>query len=287
MAASAGSPAQRLGSPMHFAQREPHARPIFAVLGRYLAELAILLAIGAGFGWMGPFGTFGALGTPERFAYWLLSMPLVGVPASLAMNTTMRSPVLARFPWPARILLGAAIAAVPGVLIVRALSDLFAIQLGGSFATFTGAFVSVAVVIAVVGLCVTSLTGRHHYAAPVAHGAAMQAAPPLAPRPAASPFLDRIPPRLGRTLRRIETEDHYLRVHTDLGHDLVLFRLADALAELDPALGEQVHRSHWVARAAVAGIERDGPRTTLRLVDGARVPVSRTFLPALRKAGWL
>jgi DNA-binding LytR/AlgR family response regulator len=48
-----------------------------------------------------------------------------------------------------------------------------------------------------------------------------------------------------------------------------------------------VHRSYWVARKAVAAVEREGHRTELVLTSGDRVPVSRTYLPMLRQAGWL
>ena len=66
------------------------------------------------------------------------------------------------------------------------------------------------------------------------------------------------PSKLGTELLHIEVEDHYLRVHTNLGSDLILLRLSDAIGELDQAIGRQVHRSHWVSRRAVAGIERNG-----------------------------
>lgn len=46
-------------------------------------------------------------------------------------------------------------------------------------------------------------------------------------------------------------EDRYLRIHTDGGSDLILMRLRDAVGELAGADGLQVHRSFWVARAAV------------------------------------
>jgi DNA-binding LytR/AlgR family response regulator len=102
-----------------------------------------------------------------------------------------------------------------------------------------------------------------------------------------APFLRRIPLKLGSELLYIATEDHYLRVTTKLGSDLILFRLSDAIAELGPAAGQQVHRSYWVARDAVAAIERNGQRTSLTLVNGAEIPVSRTYLRNLRDAGWL
>ena len=105
--------------------------------------------------------------------------------------------------------------------------------------------------------------------------------------PAESAFVRRLPARLGVDLLYIEVEDHYLRVHTSLGNGLLLLRLSDAVAELDPTLGRQVHRSYWVARRAVSSVERERYRVRLILSNGARVPVSRTFLPKLRAEGWL
>jgi DNA-binding LytR/AlgR family response regulator len=63
-------------------------------------------------------------------------------------------------------------------------------------------------------------------------------------------------------------------------------RLADALAELEGLEGAQVHRSWWVARAAVTGARRGEGRATLTLKNGALAPVSRTYARALREAGW-
>jgi DNA-binding LytR/AlgR family response regulator len=101
-------------------------------------------------------------------------------------------------------------------------------------------------------------------------------------------FADKLPLRLraGRLLA-LEAEDHYLRVHTDAGSDLILLRLVDAVAETDGLDGARCHRSWWVARAAVTAVERDGARTLLGIGPALRVPVSRSYLPELRAAGWL
>jgi hypothetical protein len=112
------------------------------------------------------------------------------------------------------------------------------------------------------------------------HAAATPDAPP-------AKFLDRLPPRLrGGELYAVEAEDHYLRLHTSLGQDLILMRLADALVELEGLEGAQTHRSWWVARAAVTSAERLDGRAVLTLRDGAGAPVSRGFVKALRAAGW-
>lgn len=100
-------------------------------------------------------------------------------------------------------------------------------------------------------------------------------------------FLDRLPPRLrGARLIAVQSEDHYLRLHTDRGSDLILMRLADALSELEGLEGAQTHRSWWVARDAVRDVARGDGRATLTLDGGLSVPVSRRHARALRAAGW-
>ena len=98
---------------------------------------------------------------------------------------------------------------------------------------------------------------------------------------------DRLPPRFGSgRLIALEAEDHYLRIHTDLGSDIILMRMVDAVALLDTVPGARVHRSWWVARSAVEGSSSIDGRTTLRLATGLAVPVSRSMRPALAAQGW-
>jgi hypothetical protein len=104
---------------------------------------------------------------------------------------------------------------------------------------------------------------------------------------AAARFIDRLPPRLrGATLLAVEAQDHYLRLHTDRGSDLILLRLSDALAELSGLDGAQTHRSWWVARGAVKDVRRQGGRAILTLSNGLEAPVSRAQAAVLRRAGW-
>jgi DNA-binding LytR/AlgR family response regulator len=109
-----------------------------------------------------------------------------------------------------------------------------------------------------------------------------------APSTAATPaFLKRLPSKLlGAELYAVEAEDHYLRLHTSKGQDLILFRLADAIAELEGLEGAQTHRSWWTARAAIAEVRRAEGRVDLVLKSGATVPVSRRNVKSLRDLGW-
>lgn len=94
-------------------------------------------------------------------------------------------------------------------------------------------------------------------------------------------------PRLGREILCLAMEDHYVRVHTPLGAELLLMPMARAVAGLGAIDGVRVHRSWWVARAAVIRI--DGPARSMRLhlVNGMVVPVARRAVADLRARGWL
>lgn len=84
----------------------------------------------------------------------------------------------------------------------------------------------------------------------------------------------------------LQMEDHYVRVHGPWGSDLVLASMRQAVGELGDVPGLRVHRSWWVARAAVEGVEQNGRSVLLVLVNGLRVPVARNRLAELRAAGW-
>ena len=100
-------------------------------------------------------------------------------------------------------------------------------------------------------------------------------------------FLDRLPFKLrGAVIRAVSSEDHYLRIHTDRGSDLILMRLSDAVEELEGLEGARTHRSWWVAREAVRGVERGDGRATLTLDGGLSAPVSRRYARMLRDAEW-
>ncbi|GAA4641698.1 LytTR family DNA-binding domain-containing protein [Pontixanthobacter gangjinensis] len=106
------------------------------------------------------------------------------------------------------------------------------------------------------------------------------------PEETVAKFIDRLPPALGSDLIALEMEDHYVRAHTALGSELVLLRLRDAVAELGGLDGQQVHRSWWVARGAVADVKRERRNVRLVLDGGLEAPVSRANVAQLKELGW-
>ena len=80
-------------------------------------------------------------------------------------------------------------------------------------------------------------------------------------------------------------EAHYVDIVTERGKTLVLMRLADAIRETTGVPGLQIHRSHWVAHAAVVKAHRADGKVQLELSNGLRLPISRGYLPAAKEAG--
>ena len=94
-------------------------------------------------------------------------------------------------------------------------------------------------------------------------------------------FLDRLPGNLGRDVLYLNVSGHYVNAVTAEGSGVILMRFADAVAELGD-LGMQVHRSYWVAHRHITGIFRRDERTMVRVTGGHELPVSRTYLTAVR-----
>lgn len=102
------------------------------------------------------------------------------------------------------------------------------------------------------------------------------------PAPTERPrLLSRLAPDIDGAILHLSVSDHYVEVATERGSGRVLMRFSDAVDEVAPVEGLQVHRSHWVARKAVMRIERQTGRTFVILTNGTRVPVSRAYLSAL------
>lgn len=208
----------------------------------------------------------------NRLAYWIIAMNVGAVMGQLVRTGTRRF-----LRDDQNILLGAALTAigvaVPGTLLIWLLSGaMFADRLG------IDSYLQLLVPVLVISLAMTSL----FFLIAVARTRATVAGP-TPPK-----FLDRLPLKLrGGALYAVEAEDHYLRLHTSKGQDLILMRLSDAISELDGIEGLQTHRSWWVAKDGVANVRRDSGKVILVLKDQAEAPVARNNVRALREAGWL
>jgi len=124
----------------------------------------------------------------------------------------------------------------------------------------------------------------------VAHLAerAVHTEPALPEKEARAPIFERIKPNLrSGEIYGLMAEDHYVRIITSKGDDLILMRLSDAIKELGPINGLPVHRSWWVAEAGVKSVKKSEGKISLELHSGQIVPVSRSNVKSVKQAGWV
>ena len=237
------------------------------------------------FAFIGPFGTYDSLGLAGRLGYWAVAMGgnwLVCGGIMMAALVTVGGESMRR-----RVLVAACaapLAAAPGTGLVYGAEALFRPGYAAGISVPV-IYLSVVVLMLVIGMSVVSVIEVRRR---LAEGGEAAVADASAARPDSAPgtrFLDRLPEKLGRDLVYLKTADHYVEAVTTAGSTLVLMRFVDAVAELDGAGGLRVHRSYWVARQHVEGAARRDGRTTLRLTGGHEVPVSRTYMAAVRAAG--
>lgn len=246
--------------------------PLLGTVRDWAIDLGVAVGIGALLGLMGPFGSFFNAGPAVRIAYWAggvaCGMALFGVLTRLAALGARRTGAPDWTIAPLVILVGSALHAPPLRLIAIALWPM--IETAVSPLAWYGQCVAVATPIVVAYYFIRV---RSRVRTPAREGLV----PVAAPAPAAFP---------GAVLY-LKMEDHYVRVRTEHGSRLEMGPLARVTAGLSGVEGLQVHRSWWVARRAISGVERDGRNLRLRLVDGQTAPVSRASVAKLRAAGWL
>ena len=258
-------------APLNFALREMQR------LARLPQSWLVLGAVSVVMGLVGPFGTFEMTLLP-RLAYWIAVVTGTTAIGTL-VELTVAEAIGTRLPGPLAAGIGGAVAGVPIALAVWAFNAL----------VFSGDGEAISLWL-LLGYCVpiaAVVTAAGNGLRRPAPGQPSPNAPAEMAATAPPPLLERLPrPQRGRLIH-LAVSDHYVEVTTEKGTSLVLMRLSDAIKETEPVMGLQVHRSHWVALDAVRRGLRQGGKPVLELETGALVPVSRTYLDAVRAAGLL
>ena len=262
---------------------------VFGTPREWATDLAIISVVGVFMGVIGPFGSFNGGPIEARIAYWVANMWIGFIALSTFVRLSARAAMRFDLPIWFVIAFGVAVGALPLAIVLGYFSATFWPPNHGRLTPLFTQYAQTLAISEPLSFAYYFLIDRGWRSA--ARQARAGAPDPFAgPRPAVREgpgFLDRLPPRLGRDLLCLQMEDHYVRAHTATGSDLILTPLKDAIAELGGADGLQVHRSWWVARAAVAAPVASGRNLSLRLSNGLEVPVSRASVAKLRAAGWL
>jgi DNA-binding LytR/AlgR family response regulator len=245
------------------------------IIRNAIITLIIALIVGT----IGPFGTFVEMTVLDRYLYWLAIVFLNWAQILGVILLLERAEWTDKWPRWAIIATSCAIASLPATFEVFWLESIFRPTASLQILAIWQLFFYVLFLSLVIGVPAFSFSHYGKKEQNVGEEIVNMKAP--------SPFLQRIPDALGQDLYCLKAEDHYLRVYTSRGDDLILHRLSDAAAELDDQVGAQVHRSYWVAKKAIDHVSGSGQNTVLHLKNELEVPVSRTYLPKIKAAGWL
>ncbi|GJD74148.1 LytTR family DNA-binding domain-containing protein [Methylobacterium goesingense] len=234
----------------------------------------VFAAVGAGvlLAMLGPFGTYLNHGPVARVGYWIAAMLLGFVLYGGAFAAAgLVAPLGHR--WRGLVLVGAALlASIPETAITRALAFRLWPELAALGLSWPLWFAQASLL----GLMAVAIAERMRRCGAV---------PPGGGRPMSTAG-GRPVPALPSDLLALQMEDHYVRVHTARGSDLILMPLVRAMDGVEKP-GLRVHRSWWVARDAVVAVDGTPRAMRLRLSNGVVAPVARSAVVHLREAGWL
>lgn len=241
----------------------PRTLAIWAV-----ASLTIALA--------GPFGTYAEMPIPGRLVFWACvfgAAVLVPRPGRPGVRRWLTGPHM----WTRGVVgsIGFATVFTPMVRLFHAMVMSGAASRGLPLITLW----LVLFLCSILETAIWAVAQEQRDAAPAPAAPQPLAEPEPVPEPVPEPprLVQRLDPGLRGRLVALSVRDHYVEVTTDRGEASLLMRFADALDELGATEGMRVHRSHWVARSAMAGLERQAARLFLRLKNGRLVPVSRSY----------
>lgn len=252
---------------------------------RLWAEVGLAVACGFVLAVLGPFHTYQSEPL-QRLGFWI-GLCAVWCVLMMVMEVLVdRSPLAQHLSWSQRLAVKLMLATFPMLLAVApAIEALFHVTPG--WHKLVHLYPRTLLVGAGMTLVSIAVIGRR----PRMDSFIADAEPRFAARPASvaiiEPTADALQERLPLHLRGLvlclQMEDHYVRIHTDRGSAMVLMRMGDAVAALGER-GLRVHRSWWVAHAAVKAGGRAGRTLRIELHNGLMVPVSKPYAEAVREA---
>lgn len=230
------------------------------------SALGIMIGVAAILTLIAPFDMRGVMGPVQGFVYWAV---VVATTYSIGFitNGVLRTRVPTARPKLARIAISGFVTGI-GVVVCVGIINWIALSFvprGTDLAMFLANTFAIAFIVAFI---FNALMDRDDALRPPS-------------------LLDRIPLDKRAPLVALSVQDHYVRIRTLKGEEVILMRLSDAMREVGDTAGVQVHRSHWIATAQVASAVRKGDGAVLTMATGDIIPVSRTNIAAIREAGLL
>ena len=234
-------------------------------LGLHLTGFLVVVALLV---YLGPFGTWDSLSFSDRLVFWMASVGMNWLVGLVVFTVTILAfRARKRSPWAGLVLAGL-ISALPGTGTVWLVVSAYLDYRPSTLSSVAGLYSQVLVLHLLIGSLVFHLIERSSRRRETGRETGVESSPSdrrSDPEPSPAPeaaLLARLSERSRAELLHLRMQDHYVEVHTAAGSEMLLLRFRDALREVEDIDGLRVHRSHWVARAAVVGVERQrgGPR---------------------------
>ncbi|MEP4050777.1 MAG: LytTR family DNA-binding domain-containing protein [Litorimonas sp.] len=243
-----------------------------AILKQYSWQIAlVILGFGFVFSVLGVYDTH-ALPFYMRFTFWTATMA-TGLIATILIMPILVTRVLKSYHPAVHVIMGSIIASIPVTLVITIFNPTFSFESSLKIWMLQFGYVLI-ISLVVAGVAYPFLKKIGAYGE-------IQ----TTDQSVVQTFLKRLPIKYHNAeLLGFSAEDHYLRVYTNKGEDLILLRFADAMRELSNAEGLQVHRSWWVAKSGVSDVQTNSGKKVLVLASGIKVPVSRTFMKNAKQA---
>jgi hypothetical protein len=262
--------------PMSFAKREiqgQNALRIAIDMKKYRRDMLVMAVIAVFLTFMNPFNATGQLSFPLALLYWFAMIFVGGAVGEVGMR--IYDQVRPQGPVWGMLTVASITSALAVSGFIIAIETVFN---RGVPMLYWPRIYGLVLIISIGISLITYITERAFH-------------PQDAVTTASSPtdkFMQRLPVKFRTAaLHAIASEDHYLRVYTSMGEELILMRLADAVRELGGADGIQVHRSWWIAKAGITDEKKQDGRTLLILESGTEVPVSRSYRAKAKEVGFI
>lgn len=233
--------------------------------------IGVMVAVIVVLGISGPFQTFKSLPIGPRLAYWTAMTACSFATGLFFGKWAMTAMRRAKLPIYFRVVAGGFVAGLPVALVVSAINALTFENYGHNGYSVLANF-GYGIAISTIVLLLFVLFDR------TKHDGNSAGKPKL---------VERVPLAQRGKLISLSVQDHYVEVTTTKGTTLVLMRLLDAIDETGGVEGLRVHRSHWVALDGVKSAYRRDGKVSIVTSAGAELPVSRTYVGAVKKAGLL
>ena len=254
---------------------------------RIMLELWATLVLAGIVAFLGPFGTYLMDDYLQRFWYWWALMMGAYITMRPIMLLLGRIARMTKLPASALVFWGLLLASFPLALLWQVSSPEHDRLLGGYVGLLSFTL-----------LCATSVV-LVAWSANKADRFLLEQTQTLTPPNHLETRIDEYPrkakdevPRLlarlstgaGSGIVALQSEDHYVRVHSRRSEELILMRLRDAIAEMDGCPGIQPHRSWWVSTSAIADTCFTADKPTLTMTNGLMVPIAIKSIEKVRQS---